>query len=147
VSGRPATTGAERRARAGFAVGGALLVLALPGLGPDAVACRNPVERAAHAGRTRAVACAGAGPALRGPARPLFGLAIDPNAADALTLQTLPGIGPARAGAIVRERCRRRFGAVAELGRVPGIGARTLARLAPALAVDGDRPARCGDVE
>jgi hypothetical protein len=147
VSSRRATTGAERRARAAFAVGGALLALALPRPAPDAMACQRPVERAAIAGRTGAVACVGPGPALRGPARTLFGLPIDPNAADALTLETLPGIGPVRAAAIVRERCRRRFRAVAELERVPGIGARTLARVAPALAVDGDRPARCGDVD
>ena len=35
------------------------------------------------------------GPELRGPARLLFGQRFDPNRADATTLQTLPGIGPA----------------------------------------------------
>jgi len=145
-----APAAAERRARAGFALGGALLVLALPGPALDAAPCSHPVERGAHAGRTRAVACAetgGAGAAVRGPARRLFGLAIDPNTADALTLETLPGIGPVRAAAIVSERCRRRFRAVGDLERVPGIGARTLARFAAGLAVDGSRPARCAGVE
>jgi len=141
---------AERRAQAGFAVGVALLAAALPGPARDAVPCPHPLELGARAGRTSAVACAepgAAGAPLRGPARRLFGLAIDPNTADTLTLETLPGVGPARAEAIVRERCRRSFRGVAELERVPGIGPRTLARFAPALAVEGSRPARCTAVE
>jgi len=149
AAGRAARV-AERRAQAGFAVGVALLAAALPGPARDAVPCPHPLERSARAGRTRAVACAEPGVAgvqLRGPARRLFGLAIDPNTADALTLETLPGIGPARADAIVRERCRRSFRNVADLERVPGIGPRTLARFAPALAVEGPRPARCTAVE
>ena len=149
AAGRAARV-AERRAQAGFAVGVALLAAAMPGPAHDAVLCPHPLERGARAGRTRAVACAEPGVAvvqLRGPARRLFGLAIDPNTADALTLETLPGIGPSRAEAIVRERCRRSFGSVADLERVPGIGPRTLARFAPALAVEGARPARCKAVE
>jgi competence protein ComEA len=141
---------AERRAQAGFAIGVALLAAALPGPAHDAVPCSRPMERSARAGRTHAVACAEPGVPgvpLRGPARRLFGMAIDPNTADGLTLETLPGIGPSRAEAIVRERCRRSFWSVADLQRVPGIGPRTLARLAPLLAVEGSRPARCGAVE
>ncbi len=141
---------AERRAQAGFAIGVALLAVAMPLAPRDGDACLNPLERSARAGRTRAVACAEpgvAGAPVRGPGRRLFGLAIDPNVADALTLETLPGVGPVRAAAIVQERCRRPFGAVGDLDRVPGIGARTLARIAPALAVEGSRAARCPGVE
>jgi hypothetical protein len=66
---------------------------------------------------------------LRGPARLLFDLPLDLNRADALALQSLPGIGPSRADAIVRARCQRAFGSLAELERVRGIGPRTVAAL------------------
>jgi Holliday junction resolvasome RuvABC DNA-binding subunit len=84
------------------------------------------------------VRCDGrAGDALRGPARLLFGLAIDPNRADARTLEVLPGIGPARAAAIVAERERRPFADVVDLERVAGIGPKTRGRLAPWLELPG----------
>jgi competence protein ComEA len=60
----------------------------------------------------------------------LVGLPIDPNRADAATLETLPGIGPTRALAILATRERGPFRRVEELTRVPGIGPRTLAGLA-----------------
>jgi competence protein ComEA len=60
------------------------------------------------------------------------GLPIDPNQADAATLETLPGIGPARALAIVEARPFRR---IEDLDRVPGIGPRTLAGMAAAIAI------------
>lgn len=91
-------------------------------------------------GRTPAASDAAA--PRSGPARLLFGAALDPNRADATTLEVLPGIGPARAAAIVAARCERTFASVSELRRVPGIGPRTLERIAPALAVSG-APARC----
>lgn len=65
---------------------------------------------------------------LIGPARRLFGLAIDLNRADASTLESLPGIGPSRAESIVAGRPYRE---VAELRRVPGIGRALLARIRP----------------
>jgi competence protein ComEA len=74
---------------------------------------------------------------LRGPVRRLFGLALDPNTADARALESLPGIGPARAAAIVRERGQRPYATVSELRRVPGIGPVTLGRIAPHLAIGG----------
>jgi competence protein ComEA len=93
-----------------------------------------------------AVVCeAGRGPELRGAARLLFGLGLDPNRAEPASLEALPGIGPARAAAIVEERCRRPFAAPAELERVRGIGPRTRAGLEPWLAF-GDAPARCAPV-
>ncbi len=81
-----------------------------------------------------------AGPALRGPARALFGLGIDPNRASAATLEALPGIGPARAAACVAARADGPYRTLADLDRVPGIGPVTLRRVAPWLALDGGGP-------
>ena len=75
-----------------------------------------------------------------GPTRLLFGAALDPNRANAATLEVLPGIGPARAAAIVATRCKHAFAAVSDLRRVPGIGPHTLKRIAPALAITGAPP-------
>jgi competence protein ComEA len=112
-----------------------MLALALPWPRREAPPCAAPREAAARDGHTIAVRCDGSGPPLRGPARLLFGLPLDPNRADARALQALPGIGPARAAAIVAERGRRPFRDVADLRRVPGIGPVTLRRIDPWLAV------------
>ncbi len=125
-------------ARAGLLLSALLFLTSLPGETPEALACVAPAERAAVAGRTREVSCAG-GAALRGPVRLLFGQPIDPNRADAETLEVLPGIGPSRAAAIVAARASRPYASVAELSRVPGIGPVTLARISPHLAVGASR--------
>ena len=72
---------------------------------------------------------------LTGPARRLFGLRVDPNLADAITLETLPRIGPVRAQAIIAERCRRPFTSTEDLRRVPGIGPKAVDALAPHVAI------------
>ena len=55
---------------------------------------------------------------------------VDVNAGGPAELERLPGVGPARAAAIVRFReTHGRFGSVEELGGVPGIGRAALARL------------------
>ncbi len=55
---------------------------------------------------------------------------VDLNLADAASLDALPGVGPARARAIVAYRqANGPFHAVQELSRVPGIGPAALARL------------------
>ncbi|HEX3235745.1 MAG TPA: helix-hairpin-helix domain-containing protein [Gemmatimonadales bacterium] len=55
---------------------------------------------------------------------------VDLNAGGPAELEGLPGVGPARAAAIVRYReIHGRFGSVEELGGVPGIGPAALARL------------------
>jgi competence protein ComEA len=131
----------EHTALAGLVLGGAFFALALPGGPIERRACPSPAEGAARAGRTAEAICTGAGPELRGPARRLFGLAIDPNAADPLTLSTLPGIGPVRAQAIVREREQGPFRTLADLTRVRGLGPRSVARLAGLVAPGaGPRP-------
>jgi competence protein ComEA len=68
--------------------------------------------------------------------RRLFGLPLDPNRASPASLETLPGIGPARAAAIARVRASSPFCEVADLERVPGIGPRTLQKLSGLLEVD-----------
>jgi competence protein ComEA len=110
---------------------------------PEAPACPAPAERAARAGHTMQAGCAGGAP-VRGPARILFGLGLDPNTADAAALEVLPGIGPGRAAAIVAARCPRGFASARELERVPGIGPRTRAALEAWLAIDPAAAPACG---
>lgn len=67
----------------------------------------------------------GGDPAGAAPAEP-----IDLNTADLATLDSLPGIGPATARAILEERARRGgFRSTRDLLRVPGIGDGRFARL------------------
>jgi competence protein ComEA len=128
-----------RGAWASWVVAAALVVLAAAPEPRAAAACEHPREAAARAGHSVAARCGepAAGRPLRGPARRLFGLPIDPNRADAPTLETLPGIGPSRAEAILRERERAPFATPEDLERVPGIGPRTVAGLAGLVAVGG----------
>jgi competence protein ComEA len=76
----------------------------------------------------------------------LFGQRIDLNSVSVERLEALPEIGPARARAIVAHRRESRFGSVAELERVHGIGPKIRARLeswlrvAPARAEASDAP-------
>jgi competence protein ComEA len=116
-----------------------LAVLALGAAAPrtavDAGSC--PAPRVAAAPDALVAVRCDAAPESRGAATPsgaerlLFALRLDLNRAGARALEALPGIGPGRAEAIVRERAARPFCSVEELERVPGIGAATRARLAP----------------
>lgn len=128
---------ARGAAQAALLLAALLFALALPPDDPARAGCAAPAERAAQAGHTRAVSCAGGAP-LRGPARLLFGLRLDPNRADAASLEVLPGIGATRARAIVAARAQRPYREVAELARVPGIGPVTLSRIAPFLEVSDE---------
>jgi len=55
---------------------------------------------------------------------------VDLNTAGAAALETLPGVGPATARAILEERARRGgFRSPRDLLQIPGIGERRFARL------------------
>jgi competence protein ComEA len=84
---------------------------------------------------------AGAGGGAGGAAGPVAGGApaggaVDLNRADDTALQTLPGVGPATAGAILDWREQNgAFRSVDDLLGVPGIGEKTLERLRPLVTV------------
>lgn len=114
------------RADAALAFAGLLLLLCLPRPETTPEACVRATEVEARKARSVAVRCGSQGTtALRGPARLLFDLPIDPNRADLATLEVLPGIGTTRAQAILVERDKRPFENRADLERVRGIGPRT----------------------
>jgi competence ComEA-like helix-hairpin-helix protein len=122
----------DRVSGAGLLLAAALFVHALPWPGPDPRPCARPGERESWSGHSIDVECgadSGRVRPVRGPARRLFGLQIDINRADAATLASLPGIGPARASAILAARAQRPFASVEDLERVSGIGPVLLGRL------------------
>jgi competence protein ComEA len=125
----------DARPRAALLIGAALVALPLLRRAPEAAACSDPAELAARGGHTSEASCSGGAP-VRGPARLVLGLRLDPNTADPASLEVLPGIGRRRAEAIAAARCERRFASARDLERVPGIGPRTGASLEPWLAVD-----------
>lgn len=60
---------------------------------------------------------------------------IDLNTASVAQLEELPGIGPAKAAAIVEARSSGRFTSVADLERVKGIGPAVIAELEERVSV------------
>lgn len=65
---------------------------------------------------------------------------IDPNLASEIALDRLPGVGPTTARRIISEReSGGRFHSVADLTRVKGIGAATLAKMEPHLEIRSRR--------
>lgn len=79
---------------------------------------------------------------LPAAARRLWGLPLSLDAAPVEDLQTLRGIGPRRAQQIVEARERAgRLESVEDLGRIPGIGPKTLASLRPQLFTGASDPA------
>jgi len=70
------------------------------------------------------------------PLLKLEGGKVDINTADAAQLTTLPGIGEGTAKAIVEYReANGTFAAVADLAKVPGLGAKTVEKLQDAITV------------
>jgi len=119
--------------RAGFLSACVLFAWSWPRPAPEPEDCARPVSSG-----PAEVSCAPVGvavPRLSGPARRLFGLPIDPNRADRLTLSTLPGIGPARAAAILEQRRIQPFANVHDLTRVKGLGPARVAAIVPYIAI------------
>jgi competence protein ComEA len=108
-----------------------------------------PLGFVSSAGGGCALAPSGAGAAapcactsLPAHARRVLGLPISLNAAAPHELEWLPGIGPARASAIARDRAARGpFESVAALARVDGIGPVSVDALRPHLFARGPDPA------
>lgn len=67
------------------------------------------------------------------PGSPSAGGRVDINRASAQELETLPGVGPARAQAIIDNRP---YATVADLQRVPGIGTKTLEAMLDLITVE-----------
>lgn len=132
----------EERERGGAFLGPEDLVR-VPGIGPKTRArvapylefnpWRRPVPRSAPPPLPP-------GSVLLSRARTDSAPVLDLNRASAQELATLPGLGPARAQAIVEARkARGGFRNVEEIEDVPGIGPATLERVRPRLVV-GRRP-------
>jgi competence protein ComEA len=67
----------------------------------------------------------------------VIGLPIDPNTASAIALQSIPGIGPSKAEAIIEYRNQHgAFGSLDDLLEVKGIGPATLEKLSPFLSLE-----------
>jgi competence protein ComEA len=140
-AGRPLDAGE----RIDVNVADATQLMRLPRIGPG-LAARIVAHRERH-GRFASLddltKVPGIGSSVRDAVRPHVALppgdaqsrssgpaAVDVNRADAAALQTLPGIGPAKAQAILAARARLgRFRRVEDLLEVPGIGPATLGRL------------------
>jgi competence protein ComEA len=100
------------------------------GVGPGLLKAIAP--HVVFSGTCRGDACVGRGPGPPG-AQPLGEARLAPtniNSATIAELDALPGVGPAKAAAILQYREQHGpFTAVDELARVPGFGAAALARL------------------
>lgn len=100
-------------------------------LATDRVPWRAEVVREQQAGgRGGAGERSKADDATANPAAASITVLIDINTADAKELELLPGIGPAMAERIVEDRARvGAFRRLEDLGRVKGIGVKTIERL------------------
>lgn len=111
-------------------------------LAPDRAEFAWDASQASRRAESLAEARAGVNDTIasaREAARPLApGERLDPNQADVVQLQRLPGVGPARAAAIVRERDENGpFASAEDLARVPGVGAGLVRKWAATLSVSG----------
>jgi competence protein ComEA len=67
-----------------------------------------------------------------------YALKIDINSAGWQQIALLPGLGPAKAKAIVEHRdAHGRFGSIEDLGAVPGIGEKTVAEIRQYVEIGG----------
>lgn len=133
----PATAEAIVRGREGGGYRSVEDLLRVRGVGPALLGRIRPhLELAAGGPSARPRGGTGPGRAPdRSPARDTRADPVDLNRADTLTLQGLPGVGPALARRIVEARREEPFRSVDDLVRVRGIGPATLARLRPLVTV------------
>ena len=90
-------------------------------------------------------AAAGNEPAGRGGGAALVGV-VNVNSATAEELSLLPGVGPAKAQAILEYRKQHgSFKRVEDLSEVKGIGDKALERMRPHVVLDGKTTAQTGD--
>lgn len=111
---------------------------------------RAVIVRAASAFALAALLCNTASAAANEPAGHASGAAIsgvvNVNSATAEELSLLPGVGPAKAQAILEYRKQHgAFKRVEELSEVKGIGDKALERMRPHVALDGKTTAQPGN--
>jgi competence ComEA-like helix-hairpin-helix protein len=123
---------ADREARGSF--GGPAGLDRVPGVGPGLLSVLGPHLAFSGPSDTQGVPpITSSQPGVPAPVGP-----IDLNQADVASLDALPGIGPARALAVVRYReANGPFRAVQDLTRVPGFGPAALNRLRDRVRVGG----------
>jgi competence protein ComEA len=108
----------------------------------DSIRNRRARARAAVAALALASLLGAFAPALAADSPPLTGV-VNVNTATVEELQLLPGIGEARAQALVEARKRRGgFKSLEQLKEVKGIGDGSLIRLRPHVRFDGKTTAR-----
>lgn len=98
------------------------------------IECLEPVSRAGSPGGIASVICSGdeaprGGFPVNGAPGLLFGRPVNLNCARQSDLDSLPGIGPARATAILETRRQTPFRSLQDLVWAPGVGPKTAARL------------------
>lgn len=126
---------ADREARGPF--GGLAGLDRVPGIGPGLLAAIGP-HLAFSAPSSPPASLPITSSKLGAPAESPDAGVVNLNTADVSVLDGLPGVGPARARAIVGYReANGPFHAVQELARVPGIGPAALARLQGRVRVEG----------
>ena len=127
---------ADREAHGPF--GGPAGLDRVPGIGPGLLAVLGP--HLAFSGPSGPAVHLPITPSQPGaPTGPRADEAVDLNAAGVASLDALPGVGPARALAIVQYReANGPFRAVQDLARVPGFGPAALNRLAGRVRVGAD---------
>ena len=123
---------ADRDTRGPF--GGPTGLDRVPGIGPGLLAAIGPhLSFSGGPGAPASGQFARPGSRLPGGSDPGRSTAssarVNLNSASLSELDALPGIGPARAAAILQERKRGPFTSVEELSRVPGLGPSAIARL------------------
>jgi competence ComEA-like helix-hairpin-helix protein len=126
---------ADREAHGPF--GGLAGLDRVPGVGPGLLAALGPhLAFSGSSGRAVDLPITPTQPGV--PALPAEAAPVDLNTADVAALDALPGVGPARARAIVRYReTNGPFHAVQELARVSGFGPAALGRLQGRVRVGG----------